>query len=110
MLRNVLLAATAAALATLLTPADASAWGAAHVGYTHVGPNGVYHAGRTAAAGPYGYRTTGSRYGATYGGGAAGYRYGAGGTYGGYHYGGAYGGYRAVTPAGGYRAGVYRAW
>ena len=45
-----------AALAALLMPSRAAAWGAAHVGYTHVGPNGVYHTGRTVAAGPSGLK------------------------------------------------------
>jgi hypothetical protein len=122
MKRQVLSLALAAAVAVLGTSSEAQAWGAAHAGYTHVGPGGVYHQGYTAARGPYG------AYGGAYRGG---YGYGArygGGYYGGYHaytpyY---YGGYRAYTPYysggyaaggyhyggayGGYRAGVYRAW
>jgi hypothetical protein len=113
MLRKSLALAIAIGLAAFLTPAKAHAWGAAHVGYTHVGPNGVYHYGRTAAVGPYGAYS-----GAHVGG------YGYGGAY---HYGGAYGGYGdayhyntgyggayhyGTVPAGeyGYRAGVYRRW
>jgi hypothetical protein len=89
----------ASAAAVALTPAAADAYGAAHVGYTHVGPNGVYHTGATATAnGGYhtstGYHSTnpyggGYHYGATsspYGGG---YHYGATG-YGGYGGGGGY--------------------
>ena len=107
MRKKIVLAAVAAALVVLALPSAVSAYGAAHVGYTHVGPSGVYHTGRTVAAGPRGvyagghtaaygsgggvYRS-GSRYGAGYGG-----AYGAYGAYGGYHYapsyyGGAYGG------------------
>jgi hypothetical protein len=106
-LRTTLLA-TAVTLATLLTASDARAWGAYHVGYTHFGPNGFAHYGRTAAVGPYGAYSGGHAgfYGA--GGGAyhVGYGYGERyGGYGGYHYGGfGYGGY------GGYRGGFYRRW
>ena len=90
MLNKIIMAAVAV-LAALLLPSKVDAWGAAHVGYTHVGPGGVYHAGRTVAAGPGGVyaggRTTavgtyGGAYRAGYGG-AVGY----GGAYGGYHYG-----------------------
>jgi hypothetical protein len=77
------LSALAAVLAAVLAPSVVHAYGAAHVGYTHVGPNGVYHTGATAAAGP--------------GGAYAGGRTTAAGGYGGYHYGGAaVGGYRYV--------------
>ena len=38
-MKKLLLAALVAALGSLLTPRVASAYGAAHVGYTHVGPN-----------------------------------------------------------------------
>src|SRR4051812_49399743 len=103
MMRNVTLAAAAAALLTLLTPTDAAAWGIRHVGYTHVGPYGAYHVGGTAVRGGYGYG--GDRYG-----------YGTTGLYGyhttayGYHPYAApyYGGYR-YGAEGAYRAGVYRA-
>ena len=63
MLRKILLSAVAAALAALLTPSEAGAYGAAHVGYTHVGPNGVYHAGATAAGGYGGAAAGGYHYG-----------------------------------------------
>lgn len=95
MLRKPLFLALAAALAALLTSSRAHAWGF-HAGYTHVGPRGVYHVGRTAYGGYGGaYRSGGAyRYGGAYG-------YGA-------HYGGAYryGGYRyAPSYYGGYRTG-----
>lgn len=79
-----------AVAAALLTPAEVDAYGAAHVGYTHVGPNGVYHTGETVARGPNGYAATGrttavgaggGAYHAGYGGAAAG-----GAAAGGYHY------------------------
>ena len=112
MLNKIIALATLAALAALLQPTRVDAWGAAHVGYTHVGPAGVYHAGRTAGYGPGGYYS-GGHVGAYGSGGAsyhAGYGYGAG--YGYHPYGGAYyGGYRyGVAPAGVYGAGVYRRW
>jgi hypothetical protein len=69
MLNKIILPAVVAALAALLTPSVAGAYGAAHVGYTHVGPNGVYHAGATEVRGGYG-----------------------GAAYGGYHYTTGYGG------------------
>ena len=83
--------------AMLLTPSKVDAYGAAHVGYTHVGPSGVQHYGATAYHGPNssGAAHHASAYGAggSYhaGGGAA---YGAGGG-GAYHYSGG-------TAAGGY--------
>ena len=92
MLTKIITLALVAALAALLTPSRVGAWGAAHVGYTHVGPGGVYHAGRTVAAGPGGvyaggriggYGAYGGAYRAGYGG-AVGY---GGAAYGGYHYG-----------------------
>src|SRR5579884_151841 len=111
MLKKIIALATMAALAALLMPSKVDAWGAAHVGYTHVGPGGVYHAGRTVAAGPGGVYAGGrtgayGAYGGVYRGG-----YGAYGTYrGGY---GAYGGYGAATryhysavPSGGASYGV----
>jgi hypothetical protein len=115
MFRKSLFVAITAALAALLTPTDARAWGAAHVGYTHVGPSGVQHYGATAAHGPYG-SYSGAHAGA-YGYGGASYH--AGGAYGagaygagGYHYNTGYGGayhYGAVQTGGyGYAAGVYR--
>ncbi|MCE9534279.1 MAG: hypothetical protein K8T89_24635 [Planctomycetes bacterium] len=36
----------------LLSPSKVDAYGAAHVGYTHVGPNGVQHVGESAYRGP----------------------------------------------------------
>lgn len=78
------------AVFAILTPAMVDAWGAAHVGYTRVGPRGVTHTGRTAVAGPGGVRVAGSTTAAGPGGvyraggaagvgvrgaGAAGYRY-----------------------------------
>jgi hypothetical protein len=107
MLRKILFAPLAVALATLLLPSLAHAWGAYHAGYTHVGPTGVQHVGYTTTSGGgsayhSGYTTTsggGSAYHAGYtttGGGSA---YHAGYTTGGsaYHYspsysGAAYGG------------------
>jgi hypothetical protein len=89
MLNKVILLATVTALAALLTPSGVGAWGAARVGYTHVGPGGAYHGSRTVAAGPGGVavrgRSTavgagGGVYRAGYGGAAGyggGYRYGA---------------------------------
>jgi hypothetical protein len=92
-----------AVAAVALTPAAADAYGAAHVGYTHVGPNGVYHTGAT--AGPNGYHTsTGyhstNPYGANYHYGATSTPYGGGYHYGATGYGGAgygYGGYHYST-------------
>src|SRR5271166_6347867 len=54
MLKKIILAAFAAALVVLGVPAVVSAYGACHVGYTHAGPNGVYHTGETVARGPGG--------------------------------------------------------
>jgi hypothetical protein len=54
MLNRIVMLVAAGALAALLTPSEAGAYGAAHVGYTHVGPNGVYHTGETAVSGPRG--------------------------------------------------------
>ena len=65
--------------AALLTPSQVGAYGAAHVGYTHVGPSGVYHDGATAAGGSRGglrrastnrLRRGGGAYHAGYGGAA----------------------------------------
>lgn len=112
MFRKLSLAAVAAVCVALLTPSDARAWGARHVGYTHVGPGGVQHYGATAAVGPYG-AYSGAHAGA-YGYGGA-YHAGYGEAYrsgGAYHYGTGYGGayhYGAVQTAGGaYAGGVYR--
>jgi hypothetical protein len=81
---TIILPALAAALMVLTMPSQVDAYGAAHVGYTHVGPNGVYHAGETAAAGPRGVAAAGhttavgaggAEYHAGYGAAAGGYRY-----------------------------------
>jgi hypothetical protein len=79
----------------MLSPSQVDAYGAAHVGYTHVGPYGVQHYGATAHYGPYssGYSSHVSGYGAygAYGGGyhaGSTYQYSGGAAYGGaYHYG-----------------------
>jgi hypothetical protein len=97
MLNKIITLATVAVLAALLMPSKVDAWGAAHVGYTHVGPGGVYHTGRTAVAGPGGVYAGGrtSAYGAGGGSYHSGYRGGVGygGAYGGgYRYGAGYGG------------------
>src|SRR5262249_19130807 len=94
MLKKIILAACVAAVLALALPSRASAYGAAHVGYTHVGPNGVYHTGETVARGPGG--TYGTAHTGAYGTGGGAYHAGYGGAY---HagYGGAYG------AAGGYR-------
>lgn len=97
MLNKIILSVVVAALAALLTPSKVDAYGAAHVGYTHVGPNGVYHTGETVARGPGGVyaggRTGAYGYGgAEYRGGyesRAGYDYRYAPSYGG-AYGGAY--------------------
>ena len=101
MLKKILTLAAVAALAALLTPSRVGAWGAAHVGYTHVGPGGVYHAGRTVAAGPGGVYAGGRAGGVGYGG-AYGARYGGAVGYGGGYRYGAVGG---VGYGGAYRAG-----
>jgi hypothetical protein len=98
MLKKIILVAFVAALAALLTPADAGAYGAAHVGYTHVGPNGAYHVGGTEVRGGGGYGGGGG--GAAYGyrGGAA-YGGGGGAAAGGYHYSAGYaGGLARICP------------
>ena len=69
-----------AGLAAALTPTEANAYGAVHVGYTHVGPNGVSHVSETAVAGPGGVREVGHTTAVGYGGAyAGGVRVGAGG-------------------------------
>src|SRR3954468_22235057 len=92
MLRKALFLSLATLLVPLLTSAKAQGWGGFHAGYTHVGPGGVSHYGRTAGVGPYGGGYSGAHYGAygAYGGayrGGWGYgdRYG-GAYYRGYHY------------------------
>jgi hypothetical protein len=98
MVQKIVLTAVAAALVTFGSPSTASAHGVGHVGYTHVGPGGVYHAGATAVGGYGGYRY-GYHYGAV-----GGYRYGWG------PYGAA--GYRSGWPyaAGGYYGYPYYAY
>jgi heterogeneous nuclear ribonucleoprotein A1/A3 len=91
MLRKNVFLAVAVTLLTLLTASRAQAWGAYHVGYTHIGPyGGIQHYGRTFYGGYGGYGGLAYERG---GYGAVGY-----GGYGGAYYGGAY------------RAGYYRAW
>jgi heterogeneous nuclear ribonucleoprotein A1/A3 len=96
MLKMICAAAVTAALVVLMVPSKVDGYGAAHVGYTHVGPNGVYHTGETVGYGPGGSFSTGhtSAYGAGGGEYHGGYGYGttAGGAAGGYRYGGAAGG------------------
>jgi hypothetical protein len=119
MFRKTLIAAIAAALALVLAASRAEAWGAAHVGYTHVGPGGVQHYGRTAVSGPYGsysgghassyeaggaYRTGGGYATGTTG--AAGYHYSGTSSYGA-HYGTGYGTVGTYGGGGVYRDGVY---
>jgi hypothetical protein len=90
-MEKILYIALVAAAAFLMTSAKAQAWGAAHVGYTHVGPSGVQHYGRTVAAGPNG-AYSGGHYGSY---GASGSYHAAYGhsetyghsSYGAYHYG-----------------------
>jgi hypothetical protein len=86
MCRMTYLVLAAAALAVLMAPTRAGANGAAHVGYTHVGPNGVYHKGTTVAAGPHGAAAT--THTSAYG--AGGGQYHSGAAAGGYHYSGGY--------------------
>src|SRR5262245_6909351 len=92
MLKQTVLLVAVAALVALLTASDVRAYGAAHVGYTHVGPNGVYHTGETVARGPGGAYAGGHTGAYGYGGGAyhagygGAYHAGYGGAYGGYHY------------------------
>jgi hypothetical protein len=83
-----------AAAAMVLMPSMVDAYGAAHVGYTHVGPNGVQHYGATEVRTPYGaaggahYSAYGAQGGAYH---ADTYRAGYGAAYGGssgYHYSG----------------------
>jgi hypothetical protein len=115
MSRKFCLLTLATLLAALVTSSQVQAWGAFHAGYTHVGPAGVYHAGRTVGVGPYGAYSGGHSGFYGYGGGAyhAGYGYGDRyGGYGAYHYGGYDGYHYGAYPyyGGAYGAGVYRAW
>jgi hypothetical protein len=71
MFKKTILAAVVAAMLVILTPSTASAYGAAHVGYTAVGPNGAYHSGATAVSGAGGgYAVSGRQTAAGYGGAA----------------------------------------
>jgi hypothetical protein len=102
MLNKMILPVIVTALAILLLPSEVRAYGAAHVGYTHVGPNGVYHAGATAVRGPGGGYAGGYRggaYGGAYGGAAYGGAAYGGAAYGGYHYTTGYGGSAAYGSA-----------
>jgi hypothetical protein len=80
MIKTTLLPAIVTALAALSTPTPADAYGACHVGYTHVGPNGVYHSGETVARGPEGNVYAGGHTSA-YGAGGASYHAGYGTEY-----------------------------
>lgn len=60
MTRYLILVVAIAGLVMAVTPNGADAYGAAHVGYTHVGPNGAYHVGETAVGG---YGAGAARYG-----------------------------------------------
>jgi hypothetical protein len=75
MLKKIVLATFAAALVVLVLPAAVCAYGACHVGYTHVGPNGAYHTSETVARGPEGAYAGGRT--TAYGAGGAAYGYGA---------------------------------
>ncbi len=90
MLKKIPIMLVVVACAMLAADSKVHAYGAAHVGYTHVGPNGVYHTGETVARGPGGTyaggRTTAAGYGgAAYHSGAA-YHTDYGAAAGGYHY------------------------
>jgi hypothetical protein len=116
MSRQALVGMFAITLVTVFMASELHAWGAYHVGYTHVGYGGIQHYGRTVAYGPGGVYAGGRAYGyGGYGGYHVGYGYGvpyglygayAPAYYGAYHYGGF--GYGRVY--GGYRAGYYRRW
>ena len=105
MLRRIVSLAVVAAFGALLTPDQVNAYGAAHVGYTHVGPNGVYHAGATTTSGyggssatyHAGYTTTNGAGGVNHYGTTAGYGTTGYGAAGGYHYSTGYGSAGAVN-------------
>jgi hypothetical protein len=103
MLNKVITLTAVAALTVLLVPSRVDAWGAAHVGATHVGPGGVYHAGRTVAAGPGGVYAGGRAVGGS--GGVYGARSGAVG----YDARSGAVGYGAKSGAVGYGGNAYRA-
>ena len=112
MTRTMILSVFGAAALWLTSATPVLAWAAYHGGYTHAGPNGVYHVNETAVGGPRG----GVAYGnvSHYGGTSTGYHYGdatrQGGAYygtNGYHYsagysGATYGGGVRVNPGVGY--------
>jgi hypothetical protein len=107
MFKTMLLSAVVALAWTLSTATEVNAYGARHVGYTHVGPSGVYHTGRTVGYGPGGVSTFGHT--GAYGYGGASYHAGydahvgyGGAAAGGYRY-GSVGGYSAGHAAYGYR-------
>ncbi|MCE9566975.1 MAG: hypothetical protein K8U57_33655 [Planctomycetes bacterium] len=108
-MKKIMFSLAVAALMVLALPSQVDAYGAAHVGYTHVGPSGVYHTGGTVAAGPRGVAATGHTTavgaggGVYHSGGAAGVGYG--GAAGGYHYGYGSTGYGGVGYGGGYHYG-----
>jgi hypothetical protein len=83
MYRKLLVLVPLALFFVLANPAQVDAYGAAHVGYTHVGPSGVYHTGTTVASGPRGTYETHTASGTT----AGGVHYGYGEAAGGVHYG-----------------------
>jgi hypothetical protein len=63
-------AAVTAAVVVLLAPSRVDGYGAAHFGYTRIGPNGFYHTGGTAGyRGAYGGRTAAYGYGPAFRGG-----------------------------------------
>ena len=96
MLKKLGLVTFAAAVLVMALPSVVTAYGAAHVGYTHVGPSGVYHTGETVSRGPGGtYATTDRTYRGDTSGGATYERETSRGAYGGateYHYTPTYGG------------------
>jgi hypothetical protein len=88
----------------LVVPAKVHAYGAAYVGYTHVGPNGAYHVGATEVHGGYAGGYGGAEYrggygGAEYRGGYSADGYSGGAAVGGYHYTTGYSGGAAVGGA-----------
>jgi hypothetical protein len=60
MMRTILILAALAALLALLTSSQAHAYGAAHVGCTTAGPNGVQHTGTTVGPNGQVYQHSGS--------------------------------------------------
>jgi hypothetical protein len=97
MMRKILFSAALAVAATMLQAAQAHAYGGYHAGYTHVGPNGVQHAGYTAGGGYGGGAAHASRTEVGPGGGVYHQSATAGGGYGGGAY---HTGTTAVGPGG----------